>query len=74
MLQRFCGKNRLGGEDLLDTGDEDDVNDNLEDKQSTEIFEIFLKYHNSIVGHFGISNTLKAMSMEGGGLMEKYAK
>ena len=22
-----------------------------------------MKYHNSIVGHFGISNTLKAMSM-----------
>jgi len=61
---------RLGGEDLLDA--EDEVNDNLEDKELTERFEIFSKYHNSIVGHFGIINTLKAMSMKA--LMEKFGK
>ena len=57
---------RLGVEDLLDAEDEgyvkqeDEVNSNLEDKVLTEGFEIFSRYQNSIVGHFGISNTLKA--------------
>ena len=69
---------RLGGEDLLDAEDEgyveeeDEVNDNLEEKDSTERFEIFSKNHNSIVGHFGIGNTLKAMSL--GGKMAGHAK
>ena len=31
---------------------EDEVKDNLEDKDLNERFEIFSKYHNSIVGHF----------------------
>ena len=63
---------RLGGEDLSDAEDEgcvedeDEVNDVLEDKYLNERFEIFSKYHNSIVGHFGIGNTLKAMSWRGG--------
>jgi hypothetical protein len=62
---------RLGGEDLLDAEDEgyvedeDEVNDVLEDKDLNERFEIFSKYHNSIVGHFGIGYTLKAMSLGG---------
>jgi len=28
--------------------EEDEVHDNREDKDSTETFEIFLKYHNSL--------------------------
>ena len=36
----------------------------LEDKDLNESFEIS-KYHNSIVGHFGIGITLKAMSLGG---------
>ena len=44
--------------------EEDEVNYNLEDKALTERFEIFSRYHNSIVGHFGISNTLKAITIE----------
>ena len=43
--------------------DEDEVNDVLEDKDLNERFEIFSKYHNSIVGYFWIGNTLKAMSL-----------
>ena len=45
--------------------DEDEDNDVLEDKDLNERFEIFSKYHNSIVGHFGIGNTLKAISLGG---------
>ena len=69
----------LGCKDLLDAEyksdveeedegyveEEDEVNDNLEDKDLNERFEIFSKHHNSIVGHLGISNTLKVMSMGG---------
>jgi len=46
---------RLGGEDLLDAEqegfveDENEVNEVLEDKDVNERFEIFSKYHNSIV-------------------------
>ena len=51
---------RFGGEDLLNAKDEGYVedNDNLEIRPLTEIFS---KFHNSIVGHYGISNTLKAI-------------
>ena len=42
--------------------EEDEVNDNLENKDLTERFEIFSKCHNS-VGHFGISNTLRVCEM-----------
>ena len=58
-------------EDLLDgdregyVEDDDEVCDGLEQKDLNEIFEIFAKYHNSIVGHFGIGNTLKGMSLGG---------
>jgi len=75
LLQRIF---RLGGEDLLNAEDEgyveekDEVNVNLEDKALTERFEIFSKHHNSIVGHFGISNTFKAMSL--GAAMAGYTK
>ena len=57
----------MDGEDEGYVEKEDEVDDNLEDKALTERFEIFSKYHNtnSITGHFGISNTLKAMSMGG---------
>ena len=44
----------------------------LEDKDLTERFEICSKYINSIVGNFGISNTLKAMSI--GASTKKQAK
>ena len=52
---------------------EDEVYDVLGDKDLNERFEIFSKYHNSIVGHFRIGNTLKAMSLGGnsGGACEK---
>ena len=53
----------MNGEDEGYAEEEDEVDDNLENKVSTERFDIFSKYHNSIVGHFGISNTLKAMSI-----------
>ena len=49
---------RLGGEDLLDAEDEgyveeeDEVNENLDEKDLTKRFEIFSKYHNSILGQF----------------------
>ena len=62
---------RLGGEDLVDgdkegyVEDEDEECPSLEEKELSERFEIFSKYHNSIVGHFGIGNTLKAMSLGG---------
>jgi len=69
---------RLGGEDLLD-GEyggyievENEVNDNLEDKELTERFVIFWKYHNSIVGHFGIR--ILSRPCQWGVSMEKYAK
>ena len=61
----------MGGEDLLDeeregyVEDEDEECPRLEEKDLSERFEIFAKYHNSIVGHFGIGNTLKAMSLGG---------
>ena len=60
-------------EGYVEEEEEDEVNDNLEDKDLTERFQMFSKYHNSIVGHFGTSNTLKAMSM-GGAAMEGYVK
>ena len=53
---------RLGGEDLYLL---DRECPGLEEKDLSERFEIFAKYHNSIVGHFGIGNTLKAMSLGG---------
>ena len=64
---------RLGGEHLLDAEqegyvedeDEDEVNEVLEDKDFNERFEVFSKYHNSIVGHFVVGNTLKTMSLWG---------
>ena len=72
---------RLGGEDLLDAEQEgyveheDEVNVVLEDKDLNERFEIFSKYHNSIVGHFGIGNTLKAIRQSlGGATMAEHAK
>ena len=49
---------RLGGEDLLDGDREGYVEDDdeecagLEQKALIERFEIFSKYHNSIVGHY----------------------
>jgi len=63
---------RLGGEHLVDgdhegyVKDDDEEYDGLEQKDLNERFKIFAKYHNSIVGHIGIGNTLKAMSMLGG--------
>jgi predicted class III extradiol MEMO1 family dioxygenase len=45
--------------------DDDEEYNGLEQKDLSERFEIFAKYHNSIVGHFGIGNTLKAMSLGG---------
>jgi hypothetical protein len=69
----------LGGEDLLDgdkegyVEDEDEECPSLEEKELSERFEIFSKYHNSIVGHFGIGNTLKAMSL-GGATVEGHEK
>ena len=62
---------RLEGEDFLDAEDERYVEDEskvydvLENKDLNERFEIFSKYHNSIVGHFDIGNTLKAISLGG---------
>ena len=55
----------MDAEDKGYVKEEDKVNDNLEDKELTERFEICSKDHNSIVEHFGISNTLKVMSMGG---------
>ena len=62
---------RLGDEDLVDgeregyVEDEDEEYPGLEEKDLSERFEIFATYHNSIVGHFGIGNTLKAMLLGG---------
>ena len=62
---------RLAGEDQLDgdregyVEDEDEECPGLEQKDLIERFEIFATYHNSIVGHFGIGNTLTAMSLGG---------
>jgi len=62
---------RLEGEDLVDgdregyVEDGDEEYDGLEQKDLSERFEIFAKYHNSIMGHFGIGNTLKTMSFGG---------
>jgi hypothetical protein len=70
---------RLGGEDLLDgdkegyVEEEDEECPSLEEKELSERFEIFSKYHNSIVGHFGIGNTLKAMSL-GAATVEGHAE
>jgi cleavage and polyadenylation specificity factor subunit 1 len=62
---------RLEGEGLRfeDQGymdsDTDDDNEDVEALGPTERHAIFAKFHNSMVGHFGVEHTLKAMSLEG---------